>query len=53
MIKFLIICVVIWCLMHWWIIPLMCSVKRSSENKALKRELGRAYRALDKRDDNY
>lgn len=41
MLKFIGICIILWCLFHWWIIPLVSSVKTKAENASLKRELAR------------
>lgn len=48
MFKFIAICVIIWIMFHWWLVPLINSVKKSAENSSLKRELQRLERRLDR-----
>lgn len=48
MFKFIAICVIIWLLCHWWLVPLINSVKKSTENSSLKREIQRLEHRLDR-----
>ena len=38
MIKFIVILMLLWLFSHWWLVPIINSIKKATENRCLREE---------------